>query len=82
MANAIIYTEKVLEATEEIPGREKAFSIFLVKYIEYLPDTNIFGGGCKIVFTSGSDVPANPPLYKIINYSTRMILSIVRLVKI
>ena len=28
MANAIIYTEKVLEATEEIPGREKAFSIF------------------------------------------------------
>ncbi len=52
-----------------------------MKYIEYLPDTNIFGGGCKIVFTSGSDVPANPPLYKIINYSTRMILAIVRLVE-
>ena len=45
MANAIIYTEKVLEATEEIPGRERAFFYILVKYIEYLPDTNIFFWG-------------------------------------
>ncbi len=66
MVNAIIYTEKVLEATEEIPGRERAFFIFEWNTLKIFLIQPFFkrGGGVKLFWPPGRMFLPNPHLKK------------------